>query len=143
MQRRFERAEARVARGRNVAVATQILCEPLGAFELRRRLRRAESKHAMLLQRIDETADQRLLGADDDERNCRLPTKVDDGGVVGDVEIDVFANPRRSRIAGRDAKPLQQRASFQRESNRMFPAARSDQKNIHSAAPVRLSRFRL
>ena len=59
--------EAAVVGGRDAGLAAEILGEALGAFELRRRFRRAEGADAGGRKIVDEAGDERRLRPDDDE----------------------------------------------------------------------------
>ena len=77
------------------------LGEPLGAFELGRRLARAERLDAGRLEIVDHPGRQRRLRADHDEIDLVALAELDHRGMVGDIERDAFGFPRDAGIAGR------------------------------------------
>ena len=94
----------------------EILGEALGAFELRRRLRRPEMLDAGRVESVCKPGDERRLGADDDEVDGVVRAKANHGRVVGDVERDALGDApqcRHSRAHNRASSTAGWRLSAQ------------------------------
>jgi hypothetical protein len=120
---------------RNPVLGAELLREALGALETRGEPARPEGPDAERGEIVDETRDQRRLGSDHHQPDVFLPAQRQDCVVVGDVERDVAAEPRRSGIARRDQERRAERARRDRPSQGMLASARSDEKDVHVGGP--------
>ena len=94
--------ESLVARGRNAMALHERFGKILGAFELRRPLRRAEYPEARRLECIDYAGGQRRFRADHRQRDRLLARELDEFGVIGNIDVLDAVFERSAGIARRD-----------------------------------------
>jgi len=117
--------------GRRLA---QILGEAFGAFEPRRRARRAKRLDAGGGEIIDDPGTERRLGSDHDQVDLLRPAKRDDRCVVGKVERDQLAFAGDAGVARCAVEPIHKRARGKLPGERVLASTRTEEKNVHACA---------
>ena len=132
--RRIDRAEALIGGGGNGVRLAQILGEAFGAFEPRRRARRAKRLDAGGGEIVDHPGAERRLGSDHDQVDLLRPAKRDDRCVVGEVERDQLAFAGNAGVARRAVEPIHERARGKLPGERVLASTRTEEKNLHACA---------
>ena len=112
------------------------LGEVLRAFELRRRLRRAEDAQAARAEHVDDAGGQRRLGADDGERDLLLLREVGAApsrSVIGDV-LAARGSSAVPALPGATKTVCTRRRLRQLPGQRVLAAAAADDEDFHGAA---------
>jgi hypothetical protein len=118
-------SEIAVGGSGNVVAREEILGECLGAFELRGVPSRAKAFQPLLQKGIDDAGHQRGFRANDCEADIPAYCKLDQGGDVGDIDVDILHGgfQRRTRISRSDIDLVCQRGLCCLPGQGMFTAA--------------------
>jgi len=127
------RINALVIGGRDAVRPAQILGEALGAFKLSRGRARTEDGKAPGSEGIADAGDERRFRANDDEIDECAFCKLDDGSRIARVERDAVRPARDPGIARRGNKLAAARRLPKSPRERILPAARTQEQNIHGS----------
>jgi len=93
--------------------------------------RRTEAAYAGLAQIICEAGDKGGFGADNDQGDIVMAAKVDDVGVLGDIEVKAGRVAGDAWIAGRAIEVIEHRAAGEGPGQCVFSTAAADEKYVH------------
>ena len=131
----FRIGESAIGARSEYRFAAEVLGEALGAFELCRRLARAERLDAGGREIVDDAGRERRLRADHDEIDRVGLQNSITAGMVGDVERDAFGLAGDAGIARRAPQLGQQRGSGDLPRESVFAAAGTEQEDVHEMEP--------
>ena len=135
LQRILGAGRADIAGGWNIGAGAQVLGKALRAFQLRRRLVRAEDENLGDPQAFGEPVDQRRFRPDHDQVDVMFAAEQDHFAMVCDVQCDQLRMLGDAGIARRCIEFLERRGLRQLPRQGMFAATRTDQQDIHGRFP--------
>ena len=91
-------------------------------------------QYAGRLQRVRQAADQRRLGADDDEADVMRAAEVDYRRMIAGIERHHLRGVRYPGVTRRAIQPVAQRALGDRPGQGMLAATGADDENVHGSA---------
>ena len=124
-------AESPIGGGRNVVCCTEILDVALRALELRSLCARTQSADAGSFEPIPQPCNKRCFGSDHDKVDCLFPCKGNQRVRIVYGHRNAFRDVRDAGVSRRAIELVDERARRKRPGQRMFPSARSDEKEFH------------